>query len=112
MRKSLQKTEPGGRNAARAVRCHGNIRLTVHKREWLQNEELRHTQQELETSRDRYSTLYDFAPVGYLTLDRDGVILDANLTAGQLLGSARGALLRQRLTDFIVPADQDTSEWS
>jgi two-component system, cell cycle sensor histidine kinase and response regulator CckA len=74
----------------------------------MQNEALCSTQQELETSRDRYSALYDFAPVGYLTLDRAGMILEANLTAARLLGIARRELLHQRLTDFIVPADQDT----
>jgi PAS domain S-box-containing protein len=73
----------------------------------MQNEELCSTQQELETSRDRYSALYDFAPVGYLTLDRAGMILEANLTAARLLGIARRELLHQRLTDFIVQADQD-----
>ncbi len=74
----------------------------------MQNEELRRTQQELETSRGRYSALYDFAPVGYVTLDHDGVILEANLMAAGLLGTVRGSLIHQRLTDFIVPADQDT----
>ena len=74
----------------------------------MQNEELRRTQQELEASRDRYSTLYDFAPIGYLTLDRHGVILEANLTAARMLGTDRSHLLRKGLTDFIVPDDQDT----
>jgi PAS domain S-box-containing protein len=74
----------------------------------MQNEELRRTQQELATARDRYSVLHDFTPAGYLALDRAGMILEANLTAARLLGIARGELLCQRLTDFIVPADQDT----
>lgn len=74
----------------------------------IQNEELRQTQQELAASRDRYSALYDFAPIGYLTLDHDGGILDANLTAARLLGVDRSQLRHSKLTDWILPDAQDT----
>jgi PAS domain S-box-containing protein len=82
--------------------------LRVHQIELeMQNEELRRAQGELEASRARYFDLYDLAPVGYCTLSEKGLILEANLTAAALLGVARSALLKQPLTRFILPEDQD-----
>jgi two-component system cell cycle sensor histidine kinase/response regulator CckA len=82
--------------------------LRVHQIELeMQNEELRRTQADLEASRARYFDLYDLAPVGYFTISEKGLILEANLTAATLLGVARGALIKQPLTRFIVPGDQD-----
>ena len=82
--------------------------LQVHQIELeMQNEELRRAQLELEEARDRYLDLYDFAPVGYVTLDADGVITEANLTVGKMLGAERSALVGHRLEKFVVPEDQD-----
>ena len=82
--------------------------LRVHQIELeMQNEELRRTQEELEVSRARYFDLYDLAPVGYFTLSEQGLILEANLTAAKLLGVARGALVKQPLSRFILREDQD-----
>jgi PAS domain S-box-containing protein len=61
----------------------------------MQNEELRRSGHEIEESRSRYSDLYDFAPVGYLTLDNNGLIVQINLTACQLLGIERTALVNK-----------------
>ena len=83
--------------------------LQVHQIELeLQNEELRQAQAELEASRARYFDLYDLAPVGYFTLDENGVIQEANLTGATLLGVARGALAGQPLGRFVVGEDADT----
>jgi PAS domain S-box-containing protein len=82
--------------------------LRVHQIELeMQNEELRRAQAELDAARARYFNLYDMAPVGYCTLSEQGLILEANLTAATLLGVARGALVKQPLTRFILPEDQD-----
>ena len=82
--------------------------LRVHQIELeIQNEELRRTQEELEGSRARYFDLYDLAPVGYFTLSEQGLILEANLAAARLLGVQRGALVKQPLSRFVLPEDQD-----
>jgi len=80
--------------------------LQVHQVELeMQNEEIRRTQAELETALARYTDLYDFAPVAYLTLDDRGWVLEANLTAARLLGTERSRLVQQPLAPFIRPED-------
>jgi PAS domain S-box-containing protein len=82
--------------------------LQVHQIELeLQNEQLRQTQTDLEIMRDQYADLYDFAPVGYLTLDDQGLILSANLTIASLLEVERASLIRRPLSRFVVNEDQD-----
>lgn len=74
----------------------------------LQNEELQQVYVELTAARDRYSALYDFAPVGYLTLTPAGVILEANLMAAQLLGTERAYLIGSLLFRFLKMETRDT----
>src|SRR5215467_7639293 len=82
--------------------------LRVHQIELeMQNDELRATREQLEMSRARYFDLYDLSPVGYFTLSKKGLILEANLTATTLLGVSRSELSMQRFTRFILKDDQD-----
>ena len=81
--------------------------LRIHQVELeMQNEQLGHTQAELETALTKYTDLYDFAPVAYLTLDNRGWVLQANLTAARLLGTERSRLVQQPLALFIRPEDK------
>ncbi len=81
--------------------------LQVHQIELeLQNEELRRARDQVEAGLEKYSDLYEFAPVGYLTLDRDGVIHEANLTSASLLGIERSRLLNGSLGFCVSPADR------
>lgn len=70
-----------------------------------QNAELRMSQAELERSLERYSVLFDAAPVGYLILDLDLRIVDANQAAVALLGLAAAVLRGKPLESFIDPDD-------
>jgi PAS domain S-box-containing protein len=83
--------------------------LEVHQVELeAQNEEMKRTREELATARDRYAELYDFAPVGYLTLDRQGAVKEANITVCQMLGVKRAELLKKKFVQLIAPEYRDT----
>jgi PAS domain S-box-containing protein len=82
--------------------------LSVHQIELeMQNEELRSSREQLERSRSEYAELYDFAPAGYLTFDKRGLITRANLTVCGLLGVERSRLVKKPFDLFIHPESQD-----
>lgn len=68
----------------------------------LQLEELRNANAELETSRDKYALLYDFAPVGYFTFSRDSSIQTVNLRGAELLGQERSLLIKRHFENFVA----------
>ena len=82
--------------------------LRVHQIELeMQNNELRLAYAELDAVRASCFDIYDMAPVGYCTISEKGLILEANFTAATLLGLARGALIKQHISRFILEEDQD-----
>jgi diguanylate cyclase (GGDEF)-like protein/PAS domain S-box-containing protein len=82
--------------------------LRVHQIELqMQNEALHQTRLALEESLDRYIDLYEFAPVGYLTLNKKGMITAINLTGVTLFGQERSTLINKALRTLVIAADQD-----
>ena len=82
--------------------------LRVHQIELeLQNEELRRIQTQLEKARSRYSVLYNSAPVGYLALNRSGVIVHYNRTFMDMIGSSDGELPGKPFTDIVAHEDKN-----
>lgn len=85
--------------------------LQVHQIELeMQNNELRQARAETESALSRYTELYDFAPVAYLTLTPAGLITEINLTGATLLGVERKKLRNKKFATFVVPEDQ--SRWA
>ena len=96
-------TLSGGEDAQRLIH-----ELRVHQIELeMQNDELRNLQVQIEESRTRYADLYDFAPVGYVTLDQDVRILEANLTAATQLGIERSRLINKPFWLYVLKADRE-----
>ena len=80
--------------------------LRVHQIELeMQYEQLQYAYNEIQQEHKRYSDLYDYAPVGYMTLARDGTILDSNHSADKMLSCDRSHLIGARLGSFIAQAD-------
>jgi PAS domain S-box-containing protein len=107
-RLARQKPESGGQRTdlemARLVH-----ELEVHQIELeMQNAELQRSRVEVEAALERYTELYDFAPVGYFSVDQQGVIQEVNLTGAAMLGMARSMILRRRLRGFVSPTSRPT----
>lgn len=76
--------------------------LQVHQIELeLQNEELRQAQSHVEGALEHFADFYDFSPVGFVTLGRDGAISRLNLTAARLFGMERSRLIGKRFAAFV-----------
>jgi len=72
----------------------------------MQSRELQETRQSLEETRNSYTNLYDFTPVGYVTFDARGVIRDINLTGAEMLGRERPLLINTPFISHLVKSDR------
>ena len=59
------------------------------------------SKESLEKSQNKYINLYDFAPTGYLTINREGRIFEINLKGARLFEADRGNLMDCNLKKFI-----------
>ncbi len=81
--------------------------LSVHQIELeLQNDELLNAQLQIERARDELARLYHQAPVGYLTLNRNGTIERCNQTFANMLGKASDLLINKPLADLLDNPDR------
>ena len=81
--------------------------LQVHQIELeMQNAELQRARVEIEKALEKYTELYDFAPVGYFSIDQKGLIQEVNLMGAAMLGAVRTRLLQRRLLAFVAPTSR------
>jgi PAS domain S-box-containing protein len=110
--KRLRERQPKPRAGRREPTAAADTRRLVHELRVcrleleMQNAELRQARQELEAALEKYTDLYDFAPVGCFSVDERGRILDVNLTGAALLGVERPRLVHQPLRDFVAPGNR------
>ncbi|MCX5884083.1 MAG: PAS domain S-box protein [Deltaproteobacteria bacterium] len=107
--KAILKNNSSSFNAIAPADIHELIEnLKIHQIELeMQNDELLSTQAKLEMAQRKYFELYDLAPVGYLSMNPRGIILEINLTAADLLGFSRGQLISKDFGRYIFMDFQD-----
>lgn len=102
-RRTIEPQQPPAKDLTSEVH-----ELKVHQIELeMQNEELRGAHIDLEESRQKYSDLYDFAPVGYFVFDRNGMINTVNLTGADMLDVVRSKLTKKLFSTFVKKCDKD-----
>jgi PAS domain S-box-containing protein len=72
----------------------------------MQNEKLQQARAQVGALMAQYIDLFDFAPMGYLTLDREGAIRQVNLNGARLFGVERSRLLKRRFGLFVAEGDR------
>jgi PAS domain S-box-containing protein len=83
---------------------HLHYELEVHQEELkVQNEELRQAHRRTAEALQKYQDLYEFAPVGYITIDADDIIAEVNTMAVEMLGHSKDQLVGQRFRNFVAP---------
>jgi hypothetical protein len=81
--------------------------LQVHQIELeMQNEELHQANEMVEAALKKYTMLYDFAPMGYFTLDSDSSIFELNFTGADMLGDRRFTLVNKNFKLFVSKESQ------
>jgi len=76
--------------------------LQIHQVELqMQNEELRNSQEEVSSLYNQYRELYDHAPVGYFSLDKYGIICNANVKGAELLQLTKKDIIGWGFSSFI-----------
>lgn len=111
LKRALAKSLDDGDRAVQGEMSRLLHELDVQRRELdKQREELQSAEQALSDSLDRYYELYDMAPIGYLSVDRDGRICEANLAAARCLGSERerDRLIGRPLASFMRERHAET----
>ncbi len=75
----------------------------------MQNEQLREAQRQLAESRDKYYNLFEFAPIGYFTIDQNGLICEVNLAGAGMLGMERSKIIKRGFSRLVAREFEDVS---